>query len=313
VSKKPKKSDEKKPKPAALPVPDLYPGAEVVVDGVKVDLDALELPREIADKAFTSGGFPYDKKLKSEIYDAELLALQIELLKLQSWANATGARIVVIFEGRDSAGKGGSIHRFTQHLNPRSARVVALPKPSDAERGQFYLQRYIAELPTAGEIVLFDRSWYNRAVVEPVMGFCTPEDTDRFLKDVPVFERMLVANGIHLVKLWLTIGREMQIKRLFDRRHDPLKQWKLSSIDYKGLPLWDAYTKAAARMLKDTHTKEAPWTVVRANDKKRARLETIRAVLGGIAYDGKDMKAVGKSDPKIVADAASFRSHRGQI
>lgn len=308
-----KRSADKTPKLSALPVPDLYPGAEVVVDGVKVDLDAPELPKAIADAAFTSGGFPYDKKLKSEFYDEELVALQIELLKLQSWANATGARIVIVFEGRDSAGKGGSIHRFTQHLNPRSARVVALPKPSDAERGQFYLQRYIAELPTAGEIVLFDRSWYNRAVVEPVMGFCTPEQTDRFLEDVPVFERMLVSNGIHLVKLWLTIGREMQIKRLFDRRHDPLKQWKLSAIDYKGLPLWDAYTKAAERMLKDTHSKHAPWTVIRANDKKRARLEAIRTVLGGITYDGKDTKAVGTTDPKIVADAASFRSHSGQI
>ena len=312
-TKKPKKSDDKKPRHAALQVPDLYPGAEVVVDGVKVDLDAPELPKEIADRAFTSGGFPYDKKLKSEIYDAELLALQIELLKLQSWANATGARIVVVFEGRDSAGKGGAIHRFTQHLNPRTARVVALPKPSDAEAGQFYFQRYIAHLPTAGEIVLFDRSWYNRAVVEPVMGFCTPEQTERFLKDVPVFEKMLVANGVHLVKLWLTIGREMQIKRLFDRRHDPLKQWKLSSIDYKGLPLWDAYTNAAERMLKVTHTDDAPWTVVRANDKKRARLETIRTVLGEIDYGGKDAKAVGQPDPKIVADAAKFRSHHGQI
>jgi polyphosphate kinase 2 len=227
--------------------------------------------------------------------------------------HATGGKLVIVFEGRDSAGKGGTIKRFTEHLNPRSAHVVALAKPTDAERGQFYFQRYIAHLPTAGEIVFFDRSWYNRAVVEPVMGFCTPQEAEQFLKDVPVFEKMLVDNGVHLVKFWLTIGREMQLKRLFERRHDPLKRWKLSAVDYKGLPLWDSYTAAAERMLKETHTTSAPWTILRSNDQKRARIEAIRAVLFSLDYAGKDAGVVGKPDPEIVADAAMFRSRDGQI
>ncbi|MFC5067697.1 polyphosphate kinase 2 [Flaviflagellibacter deserti] len=295
--------DEAKALAGVIPHPDENPGVDVTIQGHKIDLDAPKLPKVIEEAAFTSGGFPYDKKMKDEEYDEPLYALQIELLKLQRWANATGSRILVVFEGRDSAGKGGAIQRFTQHLNPRSCHVVALAKPSDAERGQWYFQRYVEKLPTAGEIVLFDRSWYNRAVVEPVMGFCKPEQTDQFLKDVPTFERMLVENGIHIRKLWLTVGREMQVKRLFDRRHDPLKTWKLSAIDYKGLPLWDEYTEAAERMLRTTHATEAPWTIIRANDKKRARLETIRTVLSSLDYDGKDHKAVGKTDTKIVASA----------
>lgn len=290
-----------------------FPGVDVTIGNIRVDLDAKMLPGKIEDSAFASGGYPYGKKLKGKKYDEQLVPLQIELLKLQTWAQKTGARVVIVFEGRDSAGKGGTIKRFTEHLNPRSARVVALPKPTEVERGQFYFQRYVAHLPSAGEIVFFDRSWYNRAVVEPVMGFCTPEQTARFLKDVPVFEKMLADNGIHLVKFWLTIGREMQIKRLFDRRHDPLKRWKLSAIDYRGLPLWDAYTKAATAMLKATHTTAAPWTVVRSNDKKRARLETMRTVLAGIAYEGKDSAVIGRPDHKIVADASSFLTKRGQI
>jgi polyphosphate kinase 2 len=310
MSAKPKKP---KSKPVLPPAEDEFPGIDVVVDGVHVDLDGDELPDAIKDKALSSGGFPYDKKLKGKHYDEDLEKLQIELLKLQAHMHTTGSKMVVVFEGRDSAGKGGTIARFTQHLNPRSAHVVALAKPTDQERGQFYFQRYIANLPTAGEISFFDRSWYNRAVVEPVMGFCKPEETEQFLKDVPVFEKMLADNGIHLVKFWLTIGREMQIKRLFERRHDPLKRWKLSAIDYKGLPLWDEYTAAAERMLKATHTKSAPWTVLRSNDQKRARVEAIRAVLAGIDYAGKDQKLVGTPDPKIVSDAATFRSRRGQI
>jgi polyphosphate kinase 2 len=310
VSDKNKKSKSKFILP---PAEDGFPGVDVVIDGVHVDLDADELPEAIKDKALSSGGFPYKKKLKGDDYDATLETLQIELLKLQAHVNATGAKIVILFEGRDSAGKGGTIARFTEHLNPRSAHVVALSKPTDTERGQFYFQRYIAHLPTAGEITLFDRSWYNRAVVEPVMGFCKPEETTQFLKDVPVFEKMLVENGIHLVKFWLTIGREMQIKRLFERRHDPLKRWKLSAIDYKGLPLWDDYTAAAEKMLKATHTKDAPWTILRSNDQKRGRIEAIRVVLSGIDYAGRDEKAAGTPDPKIVLDAATFRSRDGQI
>lgn len=312
-------SDKKNSKPAKTmkaPAPhgdEGFPGIDVVIGGVHVDLDADELPDPIEDKALSSAGFPYDKKLKGKNYEKDLEKLQIELLKLQAHMHATGGKMVIVFEGRDSAGKGGTIKRFTEHLNPRSAHVAALAKPTDTERGQFYFQRYIDHLPTSGEIVFFDRSWYNRAVVEPVMGFCKPEETEQFLKDVPVFEKMLVDNGIHLVKFWLTIGREMQVKRLFERRHDPLKRWKLSAIDYKGLPLWDEYTTAAERMLKATHTKSAPWTVLRSNDQKRARVEAIRAVLAGIDYAGKDGKLVGTPDPKIVSDAAIFRSRRGQI
>jgi polyphosphate kinase 2 len=312
VSKK-KSEKGKKSAAAVTPAEDEFPGMDVVVDGVHIDLDADKLPDTIKDRALGSGGYPYDKKLKGKDYDKALEALQIELLKLQAHVNATGQKIVILFEGRDSAGKGGTIKRFTEHLNPRSAHIVALTKPTDIELGQFYFQRYIVHLPTAGEIVFFDRSWYNRAVVEPVMGFCTREQTERFLQDVPVFEKMLVDNGIHLVKFWLTIGREMQIKRLFDRRHDPLKRWKLSAIDYKGLPLWDSYTSAAERMLKETHTKAAPWTILRSNDQKRARIEAIRAVLFSLDYAGKDEDVVGKPDPEIVADAATFRSRDGQI
>jgi polyphosphate kinase 2 len=308
-----KKNNPKKLKSVLPPGEDAFPGIDVTIDGVHVDLDGAELPPEILDKALASGGYPYDKKIKKDDYEDDLETLQIELLKLQTHVQKTGTKIVIVFEGRDSAGKGGTIQRFTEHLNPRSVHVVALAKPTDAERGQFYFQRYIANLPTAGEIALFDRSWYNRAVVEPVMGFCKPEETEQFLKDVPVFEKMLVDNGTDLVKFWLTIGREMQIKRLFERRHDPLKRWKLSAIDYKGLPLWDEYTAAAERMLKETHTKSAPWTVLRSNDQKRARIEAIRSVLYGMDYDGKDAKAVGVPDPKIVTDAKTFRSQRGQI
>jgi polyphosphate kinase len=307
------KRKQPKSKSALPPGEGEFPGIDVVVDGVHVDLDGGELPDAIEDKALSSGGFPYDKKLKGKDYDEALEKLQIELLKLQAHLRATGGKMVIVFEGRDSAGKGGTIKRFTEHLNPRSAHVVALAKPTDTERGQFYFQRYIAHFPTAGDITFFDRSWYNRAVVEPVMGFCKPEETAQFLKDVPVFEKMLVDNGIHLVKFWLTIGREMQLKRLFERRHDPLKRWKLSAIDYKGLPLWDSYTAAAERMLKETHTKSAPWTILRSNDQKRARIEAIRAVLFSLDYAGKDAGVVGKPDPEIVLDAATFRSRGGQI
>ena len=324
VSKKASKLKKSPPAPKQTPKPgpmtaakppgeEASPGIDVVVDGVHVDLDAKALPKAIEDKALSSGGYPYDKKLKGKKYKKELVPLQIELLKVQTWAQKTGAKIAIVFEGRDSAGKGGSIKAFTEHLNPRGARVVALPKPSDVERTQFYFQRYVAHLPAAGEIVFFDRSWYNRAVVEPVMGFCTPQETERFLRDVPVFERMLVENGIHLMKVWLEIGREMQITQLFQRRHDPLKRWKLSPIDYKGLPKWDDYTRAATAMLEQSHTDTAPWTVVRSNDKKRARLETMRLVLSQLDYDGKDPEVAIAPDPKIVADAPSFLKNGAQV
>lgn len=283
----------------------------VTVNGVTVDLDDPVLPQEIEDRAFASGHYPYTEKLKSKEADDLLVPLQIELLKLQAWVKAKGERIVILFEGRDSAGKGGTIDRITQHLNPRSVKVVALAKPSPAEAGQWYFQRYVDHLPSGGEITIFDRSWYNRAVVEPVMGFATQKQADRFLSEVPRLEQLLVEDGLRIFKFWLTIGREMQIKRLHDRRHDPLKRWKLSPIDYAGLNLWDDYSKAAERMLEATHTHAAPWTVVEANDKGRLRLETIRKILLSVPYEGRDKDVVGELDEKIVMDAPTFLAEGG--
>jgi polyphosphate kinase 2 len=268
------------------------------------DLDDLVLPEWIEAAAFKSGGYPYDEGMKDKAYEAELEPLQVELVKLQRHVNQTGLRIVLLFEGRDAAGKGGTIFAFRQYLNPRSARLVALPKPTEAEQGQWYFQRYVAQLPTSGEMVLFDRSWYNRAGVEPVMGFCTPAEHRLFLDSVPGFEKMLVGQGIMLFKIWLSIGFEMQLKRFYERRHDPLKVWKLSPIDYAAMHKWDAYTRARDAMFAASDTAEAPWTVVRSNDKKRARLNVIRHVLGKLSYPGKDRKVVGKTDPLILGGPA---------
>ncbi len=270
------------------------------------DIDAEKLPKEIAERALTAGGYPYDKKLKREPYEEELVALQIELVKLQIDTQATGRRLVIVFEGRDTAGKGGCIARFMQHLNPRHARAVALTKPTETERGQWYFQRYIAHLPTRGDIVLFDRSWYNRAGVERVMGFCTKDQLADFMRDVPAFEDLLVRDGVQLFKFFLTIGRETQLERFHERRHDPLKRWKLTDIDLAAIDKWDAYTEAQHDMFRFTHTAAAPWTVVRANDQRRARLEAIRTVLAAIDYEGKDAKVVGKPDPKIVGSSDAF-------
>ncbi|GLK81540.1 polyphosphate kinase 2 [Methylopila turkensis] len=285
---------------------------KVKISGIVVDLDEPELPPEIEDAALASGGFPYAKKLKAEEYEEPLVRLQIELLKLQAWAKQSGERIVVVFEGRDSAGKGGVIKRVTEHMNPRSAHVIALGKPSPDEAGQWYFQRYIKHMPTAGDITLFDRSWYNRAVVEPVMGFCTAEQSARFLEEAPRVERLLVDDGVRLFKFFLTIGREMQIKRLHDRRHDPLKRWKLSPIDYAGLSLWEPYSHAIEQMLAATHTAAAPWTVVHANDKRRLRLACIRHLLLHIPYRGRDLKAIGGNDERIVMDAPAFLHAGGE-
>ena len=246
------------------------------------------------------------KKMKRGDYEDELRRLHIELVKAQAWARETGTRLLIVFEGRDSAGKGGTIKRFMENLNPRAARVVALSKPTEAERGQWYFQRYANHLPTQGEFVLFDRSWYNRAGVEPVMGFCTPEQTEAFLREAPRFEDMLVDDGIVLIKFWLNIGREMQLKRFHDRRHDPVKIWKLSPIDLKALGKWDDYTAARDRMLEMTHTDHAPWTIIRANDKRRARLNAIRYVLSRLNYDGKHRKAIGTIDEQIVGSGPGF-------
>ncbi|MEO0343095.1 MAG: polyphosphate kinase 2 [Pseudomonadota bacterium] len=242
-------------------------------------------------------GYPYEDRMKKKAYEAELYALQIELVKLQSWVKETGQRILILFEGRDAAGKGGTIKRFRENLNPRGARVVALSKPSDVERGQWYFQRYITHLPAAGEIAFFDRSWYNRAVVEHVFGFCTSAERDRFFDQVAEFEHHLVTDGIILHKLWLNVGRAEQLSRFLSRESDPLKQWKLSGIDVKGLAKWDAYTDAIAQTFSRTHSNEAPWTVLRTDDKRRARINAIRHVLGDIDYDGRS--SINAPDPKI--------------
>jgi polyphosphate kinase 2 len=270
------------------------------------DLDDPVLPRAIKKKALSSGGFPYDEKMDSDAYEVEMLAVQRQLALLQADQQKTGKRIVIVLEGRDAAGKGGAIDCYLQNLNPRWNMHVALPKPSDREKTQWYFQRYVDWLPAGGEQVLFDRSWYNRAGVEPVMGFCTPEETTRFLKAVTGFERTLVDDGIHLFKFWLTIGQEMQLKRFHDRRHDPLKVWKLSPIDFDALKKYDAYTEARNRMLAASHTEDAPWQVVFNNDKKRGDLAILRAVLLGLDYEGKDEAAIGKIDPNILMAPKKF-------
>ncbi|SFZ86310.1 polyphosphate kinase 2, PA0141 family [Devosia enhydra] len=270
------------------------------------DLDAPELPRSIKKGAITSGGYPYAAGMEKEEYEAALYQLHLQLALLQKHEIATGQRTVIVFEGRDAAGKGGAIATYVEHLNPRLTYHVALPKPSDRERTQWYFQRYVDWLPAAGETALFDRSWYNRAGVEPVMGFCTPEETEKFLAEAPRFEQMLVNDGIKLFKFWLAIGREMQMKRFHDRRHDPLKHWKLSPVDLEALARYDAYSAARTRMIETTHTRHAPWTVIRANDKRRARLNLIRTVLLGLDYEGKDLAAIGAVDPLIALPGPAF-------
>ncbi len=272
----------------------------------KFDIDNPDLPAAIADQALTSGNYPYDSRKKRKHYDKALYDLQVELVKVLSWLQDSGERLVIVFEGRDAAGKGGTIKRFRQYLNPRHARIVALPKPSDRERGEWYFQRYVHHLPTAGEMVLFDRSWYNRGVVEPVMGFCKPEQTDQFMAEAPEFEHMLVREGIHLVKFWLNIGREMQIKRFHDRQHDPLKIWKISPVDRKAVTMWDEFTAARDHMVRETDSDHAPWTIVRFNDKRRGRLNAIRHVLNTLPYAGKNEAAIGKIDDKIVGQGPDF-------
>ncbi len=244
--------------------------------------------------------YPHDTEMRGKHYDAAMDALQIELVKLQAWVRDTGARVAVVFEGRDAAGKGGTIKRIRENLNPRLARVVALPKPSEREAREWYFQRYISQLPAGGEIVLFDRSWYNRAVVEHVFGFCTPEEREKFFRQLPSFEQMLADEGIHLVKLWLNVGRAEQLRRFLKREADPLKQWKLSRIDVEGLKLWDAYSDAIAETFKRSHFDYAPWTVIRSDDKKRARLAAIRTILSGLDYAGKDRAAAHAPDPDIA-------------
>jgi polyphosphate kinase len=286
---------------------------EIVVAGKKrvFDIEDPTLPDWIGRKSLTAGGYPYADKLDKKLYENTLEALQIELVKLQSWLQATGARVMAVFEGRDAAGKGGTIFVVRQYMNPRSARNVALPKPSETERGQWYFQRYVVHFPTAGEFVTFDRSWYNRGVVEPVMGFCTPEQNRKFLEEAPLVEKTVVNDGIRLFKFWLNIGQETQLERFHDRRHSPLTRWKFSPIDIAGIRLWDEYTRRRDEMLAATHSDHAPWTIVRANDKRRARLAVMRRILLSVPYVGRDLAAIGEEDPRIIGEGPAFLSAAG--
>ncbi|MFD2739348.1 polyphosphate kinase 2 [Sulfitobacter aestuarii] len=253
-----------------------------------------------ADKdEILTASYPHGERLARKVYEHEFEKLQIELVKLQSWVRSRGKRIVMVFEGRDAAGKGGTIERFRQNLNPRGARVVALPKPSETERQEWYFQRYIEHLPTGGEMVFFDRSWYNRGVVEKVFGFCTDEEREHFFQQVIPFEKMLVDDGIHLFKFWLNVGRGEQLRRILARESDPLKQWKLSKIDVEGLGRWEAYSSAIRETLERSNSPQTPWTVIRSDDKRRARLAAIRIVLHAFDYDRKDVKAIGAIDQQI--------------
>jgi len=267
-------------------------------------LEGDELPAEILDNALSSGGYPYEDRMDKKQYEEELKTLQIELAKLQKSIETTGDRILMIFEGRDAAGKGGTIKAFMEYLNPRKAHIVALAKPTERERGQWYFQRYVAHLPTAGEMALFDRSWYNRAGVERVMGFCTKDQYEKFYQEVPAFEKILVRDGVKLFKFWLTIGREQQLKRFHSRKIDPLRKWKLSPMDIAAVEKWDEYSKARDAMLKHTHTDMAPWTTIKANDKRRSRLNAIRKLLLGVEYEGKDLEKIGSLDPKIITSGS---------
>ncbi|MCC0003088.1 MAG: polyphosphate kinase 2 [Methylobacteriaceae bacterium] len=275
-------------------------------------IDAPDLPKAVDERSLRSGGYPYDKKLKRKAYAKELRKLQVELLKLLEWVENEDQRLVIVFEGRDAAGKGGTIARVTQHLNPRKAHIVALGKPTPREQDEWYFQRYVPHLPAKGEIAVFDRSWYNRAVVEPVFGFATQQQAETFLDRVPEFEDMLARDGVRIVKYFLTIGREMQMKRLHARHHDPLKLWKLSELDYQALDKWDAFSGAIERMLARSDSSQAPWTVVRANDKRRTRIEVIRHLLDVTPYADKDPKVVGDVDRSIVLSAASYLGDGGE-
>jgi polyphosphate kinase 2 len=284
-------------------VPELVaPEAEAEADPVPTprELDRLKRDRGLR-AALDAEGLDARDVVGRLRYEAELAKLQIELVKLQRSVQLEGRRVCLLFEGRDAAGKGGAIRRFIEHLNPRTARVVALPKPSEVERGQWYFQRYTAALPNAGEICFFDRSWYNRAVVEPVMGFCTKRQYQLFMQQVPEFEHMLYEDGIELIKFWFSISKDEQARRFEERRKNPLKQWKLSPVDNEAQAHWDFYTRYKEEMLSRTHTTFSPWIIVRANSKKRARLESMRYVLSHLPYDGKEQPAIAiHPDPAVV-------------
>ena len=264
---------------------------------------ATEHPDEELAPDWREGGYPYRHLMTRRNYEKQKYHLQVELLKLQAWVKDTGQKVVILFEGRDAAGKGGTIKRFMEHLNPRGAHVVALEKPSDTERGQWYFQRYVQHLPTAGEIALFDRSWYNRAGVERVMGFCSDTEYEEFMRQTPEFERTLVRSGVHLIKFWFSVSRPEQRRRFKERETHPLKQWKLSPIDLASLDKWDDYTKAKEAMFFHTDTADAPWTVIKSDCKKRARLNALRYILHKLPYTNKDVVQIGTLDTLLVGRA----------
>ena len=303
--------------PAAGPVAERARALRALIDGADAE-DARALraalvepppPAEPVDPdmelapGWREGAYPYANLLRRSVYEKQKFQLQVELLKLQAWVKETGQRVVILFEGRDAAGKGGTIKRFMEHLNPRGATVVALEKPTATEQGQWYFQRYVEHLPTRGEIVLFDRSWYNRAGVERVMGFCTDAEYQEFMRQAPEFERHLVRSGVHLVKFWFSVSRREQRRRFREREAHPLKQWKLSPIDKASLDKWDDYTRAKEAMFFQTDTADAPWTVIKSDCKKRARLNAMRSVLHALPYANRDLAKVGKLDPLIVGRA----------
>lgn len=260
-------------------------------------------PDDILSSNWKNGAYPYHNLMTRKTYEKQKYQLQVELLKLQQWVRKTGQRVVIVFEGRDAAGKGGAIKRFMEHLNPRGARVVALEKPTDAERGQWYFQRYVQHLPTRGEILLFDRSWYNRSGVERVMGFCDEDEYNDFMRQVPEFERNLVRSGIHLSKFWFSVSRKEQKRRFKERERHPLKQWKLSPVDLASLDKWDEYTKAKEAMFQHTDSVDAPWTVIKSDCKKRARLNAMRYILHSLPYDNKKLDTTQDVDPLLVSRA----------
>jgi polyphosphate kinase 2 len=272
------------------------------VKGAPEGVSERALDEELSDD-WRSGGYPYKYLLPRKSYEKQKYQLQVELLKLQAWVKDAGQKVVVLFEGRDAAGKGGTIKRFMEHLNPRGARVVALEKPTDAERGQWFFQRYVQHLPTHGEIVLFDRSWYNRAGVERVMGFCTDHEYQEFMRQAPEFERNLVHSGIHLIKYWFSVSKTEQRRRFREREAHPLKQWKLSPVDMASLDKWDDYTKAKEAMFFHTDTADSPWTVIKSDCKKRARLNALRFLLHSFPYTAKDVARIGEVDPLLVGRA----------
>lgn len=271
-----------------------------------ISSDLMKKIKDASKSDVICSSYPYRKKMSRDIYEKEKRHLQVQLLHAQHWIRETGQKMLLVFEGRDAAGKGGTIKRFTEHLNPRSARVVALEKPTERELGQWYFQRYIQHLPTAGEIVFFDRSWYNRAVVEPVMGFCTDSQHHRFLREVSHLENMFIENGIILFKFWFSVSREEQLRRFLSRATDSLKQWKLSPVDMDSLSRWDEYTRAKKSMFMATDTTMSPWTVVRSDDKKRARLNTLRFVLDRLDFPGKDAEVSKHLDSSIVGPKESI-------